>query len=168
MSNDIKKDKEIDLFNLDQNAAEQAGLIEEWGGRWVLAKKHKREAKRQLDLIRAQVDENIRKNPDMYGIEKITEAVISSKIILSEEYQIAMNQVLEAEYEEDIYSIAFQTIVDRGKMIEVEQRFHAAAYFATSTKVYTEGKAKQVEEMQSNSLDKNERLRKLRKKKEEK
>jgi len=165
MSNDLSLDQKIDLFNLDQNAAEQAELVMEWGKKWVTAKRDKKEARKNLDIVKATLDEDIRENPSKYGLEKITEGAIQAKILLSTDYQEAQDMLLQSEYEEDMFSIAFQAIVERGKMIEVEQRFHAAAYFATTTKVYTEGKSMQVEQKQDKALNSNKRLAKFKKEK---
>ncbi len=52
-------------------------------------------AKENIDEIKASVDADIRKNPKDYGLEKLTETVISNTILLQDTVKAAQRQYLE-------------------------------------------------------------------------
>lgn len=75
----------IDKYNLDEELVRQPQLYLDWALKSVEALKEKDNAKKDLDLVKAEAEESIRKNPKKYGIvtkDKVTETMIKTAIVL--------------------------------------------------------------------------------------
>jgi hypothetical protein len=88
------------------------------------------DAKQALEVVKAEVDKKIRKNPEKFGIEKITENVIAATILINEEYQEAYAEYLTAKYESDMASGAVQAFEQRKSALENLVKLHGQQYFA--------------------------------------
>ena len=76
----FNKDISINPYELEEAAFTLPGLIYNYG---ILAGKARFEldtVQAELEVLKAQVEEDIRKNPDDYEMVKITESAISSKV----------------------------------------------------------------------------------------
>lgn len=93
MSSDYKKDTAVDKFKLEEEVLRQGQLFTDWSDEFGAARKERilaeerlkvvrAEAKTAIDKKKAEVDNHIRTNYDMYGYDKKpTESAISGLII---------------------------------------------------------------------------------------
>ena len=125
-----EKDIEIDDTALDIEWLEQPRKMMQYSKNAAFRRMKLEEAKQALDIAKAEVDNKIRKNPEMFGIEKITENVISATILIANEYQEAYAEYLTAKYESDMASGAVQAFEQRKSALENLVKLHGQQYFA--------------------------------------
>lgn len=87
-------------------------------------------AKEELDLVKADLDKEVRTNPDKFGIEKITETVVSNTIIALKKYRDTNEKLLNAKYDLDVAQAAVVSISQRKDALENLVRLHGQQYFA--------------------------------------
>lgn len=87
-------------------------------------------AKEKLDIVRAEIDKEVRMNPEDFDIAKITEATVQAAIISDSRYRAANKAYLEAKYESDIASSAVRAMDARKDALENLVRLHGQQYFA--------------------------------------
>jgi hypothetical protein len=113
MGTKYDRDLKIDKYNLDEELVCQPQLYLDWALKSVEALKEKDNAKKDLDLVRAEAEESIRKNPKKYGIiakDKITETMIKTAIILHPEVKK--------------YNLLYLKAIDHARVLEkVEKSF---------------------------------------------
>jgi len=92
-SEDIITDK----YRLDWELVNGPQIHNDWGKVESQAKKEQQKAKAKIDLVNAELDEDIRTNWEDYNFDKRpTEAAIKQAIIKSDRYQKAMEDFIEA------------------------------------------------------------------------
>lgn len=124
------RDALIDESALDVEFLEQTNLMIRYAEHASQTKREAEEAKENLELVRAGLDKDIRQNPANYGLEKLTETVVSSTIILQPEYQEASKRLIQANYEAGMARFAAQAISDRKNCLEALVKLHGQQYFA--------------------------------------
>src|SRR5690606_17538811 len=80
-------DTSIDEQALDVEWLQQADLMRKYASYAAATKRYMDELKERLEVERARLDLEIRKDPAKYGIEKVTESAIQSAILMQPEYQ---------------------------------------------------------------------------------
>lgn len=125
-----ESDLRIDETALDLEWLEQPSLFMKYARHLANARKILDEEKQSLDVKRAELDRNIRENPDKFGIEKITEGAISSAILTSLEYKTAYQKFLDVKYEVDMASNAIQAFNQRKDALENLVKLYGQQYFA--------------------------------------
>lgn len=124
------RDALIDESALDVEFLEQTNLMIRYAEHASQTKREADEAKENLELVRAGLDRDIRQNPANYGLEKLTETVVSNTIILQPEYQEASKRLIQANYEAGMARFAAQAISDRKNCLEALVKLHGQQYFA--------------------------------------
>jgi hypothetical protein len=124
------RDALIDESALDVEFLEQTNLMIRYAEHASQTKREAEEAKENLELVRAGLDKDIRQNPANYGLEKLTETVVSNTIILQPEYQEASKRLIQANYEAGMARFAAQAISDRKNCLEALVKLHGQQYFA--------------------------------------
>lgn len=127
---DYDKDIEIDDTALDLEWLDQASLMLKYTKHFAKTRKQLDEAKENLDVIKAELDKDIRNNPDDYGIDKITESVVQNTILLQPGYKLANKKVIDCKYEVDIAIAATRAFEQRKDALENLVRLHGQQYFA--------------------------------------
>lgn len=125
-----EKDIRIDETALDVEWLEQPSLMLKYIKHSAQAEKELDEAKQTLDVVRAEVDSAIRKNPEGYGLSKVTDASIASTLIIQEEYKIAFENFLEVKYEASMAKGAIKAFEQRKESLENLVKLHGQSYFA--------------------------------------
>jgi hypothetical protein len=138
------KDLEINKFALDKEWEKQASLFCEWGEKEVEAQFNKDKLKEQLDIIRAELDGQIRSNAILEGL-KITEVAISSEILKNKKYQKANNDYLEAIKEAKILGVAKDAFDHKKKALEKLTDLFLAGYWAEPKEVTKDNHTKMLE-----------------------
>ncbi len=88
-------------------------------------------AKEDLDLVCAELDREIRKNPNDFEIEKVTETLVSNTIKMQEQYKEANNKYIEANYEYRVAMAAVEAINQKKASLENLVKLNGQAYFAS-------------------------------------
>ena len=97
-----EKDLFIDDSALDIEWLDQAMLFMRYAKFAAEARKAFDETKQELDIVKAEIDKDIRENPSEYGIEKVTEGSIQSALLTNKKYKTANQKVLDAKFESDM------------------------------------------------------------------
>ena len=79
---DITKDLELDMHHLDEGWLDLPQQILKWNTTSVEVEMEARVMKIELEQLKATLDSRMRENPAEYGIQKITEATITSAIMI--------------------------------------------------------------------------------------
>lgn len=127
---DYEKDIHIDPTALDVEWLEQPNLMLQYARVAVTARRDADLAKEELEMVKAELDKDIRTNPDKYGIAKITEGVVTNTILLQLEYKEASEKYINAKYEQEMSRYAAQAISDRKDALENLVKLHGMQYFA--------------------------------------
>lgn len=90
-----KEDLRIDKYDLDEECVDHSLRYDKWGEAHVEADLRKEKAERRLDVVKAELDEEIRSNPKKYGWEEdraptepFVKAAIARHPRLKEAYKI--------------------------------------------------------------------------------
>jgi hypothetical protein len=125
-----EKDLKIDEDSLDLEMFNQASLFMKYAKHYAETRRTLDEEKQRLDIVRADIDKQIREHPEKFKIEKVTEGAIQSAILTEGTYNIAYKKYLDAKYESDMASNAVQAMNTRKEMLEGLQKLLAQSYFA--------------------------------------
>ncbi len=87
-------------------------------------------AKEDLDVVKAELDRDIRSNPEAFGIAKIVEAVVTNTIILQVKYAEANTILFQAKYKAEILASAVKAFDQRKKALENLVTLFGQSYFA--------------------------------------
>jgi hypothetical protein len=127
---DYEVDIRIDETSLDVEWLDQPQLMLKYARHAAKCRKALDLAKEAVDVTRAEMDKAIRKSPESYGIEKVTETAISSAVLLSRQYSEAYHAYLDAKYETEIAVAAVTAVEQRKSALEALVRLHGQQYFA--------------------------------------
>lgn len=127
---DYEKDMKIDPNALDVEWLEQPNLMMKYGRIAAQTKVDMDMAKEKLEVVKAELDKDIRLNPEKYDIAKLTESVVTNTIILQPEYKEASEVYIKASYEFNMARYAVQAISDRKDALENLVKLHGMQYFA--------------------------------------
>lgn len=138
MSDNYRKDLQIDQGNLDIEWKKQAALFGEWGGKSVEASYQKDRKKEQLDLIKAKLDTEYRKK---LKNDKPKEAEILSNVLQDKRYIEVSEQYLVACKMAKILEIATRSFEHRKRALEYLTKLFLRNYYAEP---YVPKKAKEA------------------------
>ena len=127
---EYKEDVRIDEQSLDVEWLNQAELMLKYAGIRSQCRFDYDEAKEELEIKYAELDKEIRSNPDEFGVAKITDKVVHNTILLQEEYQDGMKDVRRAKYELDMAGAAVDAISHKKSSLEKLVYLHGQQYFA--------------------------------------
>lgn len=125
-----EKDLKIDEDSLDLELLNQASLFMKYAKHYADTRRILDEEKQRLDIVKADIDKQIREHPDKFKIEKVTEGAIQSAILTEGTYNIAYKKFLDAKYESDMANNAVQSMNIRKEMLEGMIKLLAQSYFA--------------------------------------
>lgn len=127
---DYEKDTSIDPNSLDIEWLDQPSLMMKYSS--ISAELHKKAdlAKERVDWIKAELDQEIRANPEDFELSKITEATVAAAILQSSKYKKAMQEYLEIRFEWEISRGAVNAIEHKKSALENLVKLHGQQYFA--------------------------------------
>lgn len=125
-----EKDIRIDETALDVEWLQQPRLMMQYAQYAVEARMKLDQSKESLDIVRAQLDKEVRTDPKSFGIEKITEAVVDNTIIIQDVYKQANEELRQAKYEADMAQNAVRAVEQRKDALENLVKLHGQQYFA--------------------------------------
>ena len=125
-----EKDIVLDPDSIDTDCLAQTDLVMKYIRFAADADLVMDKAKERLDLVKAELDNKIRTNPEKFKIEKITETVVSNTILMQEVYKNAVTDYLEAKHEAKIVNGTTRAVDHRKSMIEKLVQLHGQSYFS--------------------------------------
>jgi len=127
---DFKENIKIDKYSLDLEFEKHPMLYHEFAMDMVASENEKDQAKDKLELLRAQLDVQIRDNPKKFGLEKITEAAISSTILQNKEYREAQEYYNNTMGNLRILKIAVESINKKQSSMEGLLKLYLGEYYS--------------------------------------
>lgn len=135
---DYNKDLEIDKDSLDEEWIKQPHIYMQYAKAAAETAMERDIAKEALDVTRAEVDMDIRQNPEKYnapedkhGVAKVTEAFVSSCIILSNEHKSCLKEYNKKKLEADLIAAGLRAMEHRKKALEGLVQLYIGEYFST-------------------------------------
>jgi len=129
--NEYQEDLAIDKYHLENEWDEQALLFMKWAERHVEALHIRDSLKDKMDLVKAQIDMNIRSEPVKFGFDKKpTEAAISNCIIEDVEYQKISAEYLQAKKDVNILQAVKEAMEHKKKALEAETSLWIGGFYS--------------------------------------
>ena len=155
----------IDCSALDVEWLEQPRLMMKYGRQLADARRAQDDAKEFLDYTKAKLDNEIRQDPDSYGLAKATETAVAGAILLQDEYREASSALIQAKYDTELLSTAVRAVDSRKTALENLVRLHGMSYFAGPA-VPRDLAAEREKHTEKLNQDANQRVRIARRRKE--
>lgn len=128
---EFEKDLGIDPYALDEEWLKQPGLYMKYSSMAADIQKRRDQSKERLEVIKAELDKKIRLSPATYvTVEKITESVVASTILVQPEYRIATDELIEANYELNMLQSAVRALDHKRSALENEVKLWLGSYFS--------------------------------------
>lgn len=121
---------EINPNQLDREWVEQPKLYHEAALELADARRDLEEAKRERDVVRAEVALDIRTNPKKYGLEKVTEATIAAAVPTTSAVKMSEANVIDFKHAVDIHSASVDALEHKKRALEKLVALRLADYFA--------------------------------------
>lgn len=151
------KGKKFDeeLINIDKNILDdewinQPKLYLHWAEQFEDAKNTLREVETELGLTKAEIELDIRQNPDNYELSKVTEGAISATLVLQPSYKQAQEVVLTTKHRVGILQQVIIALDHRKKALENLVSLYGREYFAVP-QAKNEHSREAVEEIEKRS-----------------
>lgn len=141
------KDNEFEFFDLDLNRLDKEWISQpkiyfKYASKLADARRELEEQKAELDIVRAEIDKEIRDDPALFDIVKTTETLITNTILQQKRYQEAQAKVRTAKHDMDILQAAVSALDHRKAALENAVKLHGQNYF--STPVATDENSKEI------------------------
>ncbi len=127
---DFMKDVAIDENSLDIEWLQQASLTMEYARHQAHCQRLLNKKKEQINVKKAELDRDIRTNPDNYDLDKVTESAIQAAIITNKEYQQLQAEYIELNYDYEMAFSAVQALQSKKVALENLVKLHGQQYFA--------------------------------------
>jgi len=88
------------------------------------------EKKAFLDVVQAQLAKEIRADPESFEIEKLTEAALSSTILLQPRYQKALASFQKAKHDYDLIQALVWALEHKKRSLTLLVELHGLGYFS--------------------------------------
>lgn len=121
---------ELDKDRLDDEWVAQVSLYFKWGVKLANARELLERRKAALELTHAELDAQIRENPDLFGIGKITEPAVKSCVFVQEAYLEAQRFLNNAKKRVGILQVVQDTMDHRKKALEKLVDLRLADYYS--------------------------------------
>lgn len=161
-----QKELEIDLERLEENLTDQPKLVMKYGERWAEKTAKRDRAKENLSVIEAELDGYARANWVDISDTKMTEKSILGYVLNEDKRKSAMEELIKLTEETNILSVAKVAFEHRKKSMEGLVSLFIANYYADpkiAKRDIDEVKASKRKDFQQEELNKNPRLKKLKK-----
>lgn len=127
---DLQQDIFLQKNCLDDEWLEQARKYYYYAAAAVEAAAAKDRLKFQCDTMEAKVESEIRKNPERFGVDKITDSSVKAAMLSDDRIQDARKDLLNADKEMKLLQVAERTIGDMKKSLEKLTDLFLSNYWA--------------------------------------
>lgn len=108
----------IDENNLLNEWKGQAAMMLDYGIQLADAMQEEDEAKARLTVVAAEVERDIRANPDEFDIPKLTEAAVVAAVPVQPEHQVATKKLNDARHKVRILRAAVDALAHRKSSLQ--------------------------------------------------
>lgn len=122
---------DIDPLKLDEEWLMQATMREAWGVKLADAMYELDEAKASLSVIDAEVDQEIRDDPESYGLAKVTEAALSKAVLASRLHVDGVKKVNKARHRVEVLRAAVDGLEHKKRALTMLVELHGQEYYAS-------------------------------------
>lgn len=158
------EDLKLDIHDLDSAILNQAELYYQVGIEWAEAVAERDSLKDQITLKKAEIDEEVRKDPYKFGLsdgQKTTETWFANRVISHPEIVSLNERYLQACKNVDILSVGKSAFEHRLKATTMLVDLYKGNYFVASNTVSQEETAKEVaNEKQREDIENHPRMQK--------
>jgi len=131
MSKKKDVDLSIDAYALDEEWMDQPSRYKQAADWAAMARKEYDEAKSDLDVVKAELDRDIRTDPSKFNIEvKLTETVIANLILRRPKYRESMQEVIDKKHQLDVMSGLVVALDHRKSALSKLVDLHLASYYS--------------------------------------
>lgn len=123
-------DIKIDETVLDLEWLEQPNLMLKFTRYSAEMRKVADEIEAELDVIKAEVEKEVREDPEKFGIKKITEAAVKAAILLDTRFIKVNKDLIQAKFEAKVAEGAVKAFDHRKDALENLVKLHGQQYFA--------------------------------------
>lgn len=123
---------EIDKDHLEEECQRQPVLYEEVGLLASEARGDAREAKDHVEFVKARLRNDIRANPQSYGLDKVTEGTLDAAVIANVECQEAIRQANELSRVSDALGVLQTAAEQRKAMLRNMTELYVHQYYQTN------------------------------------
>lgn len=109
---------DIDRENLIAEFSQHTRMYGEYALKLADARKHLEERKAKYEIVQAELSLAVRKNPEEFGLEKTTEAMVQAAVVVHETSKIAHTKVINAKHQMDVLQATVTTLDQRKSCIE--------------------------------------------------
>ncbi len=151
-----ERDLEIDKYALDAECMDQPRRFIHWAELLAEATAMKDRSDQALEVTKAQVEQEVRINPEAFGIDKVTEAAIKSHTTTHPKVIKAYEEWVQAKYQVNILFAAKEALEQRKSMLENLVKLFLSGYWS-DPKIKGEAKevlSKEADNEQKRGLDK--------------
>lgn len=120
----------IDRDRLDREFLQQPAIYMEYAQQAAEADDERDAAKRRVEVVRAEVDQEIRERAAVAG-EKITEAVVAARVLLDPRTEKAEAQLRKATLDAKVLGAAVRAFEQRKKSLEKLADLWCQGYYST-------------------------------------
>jgi len=163
-----QKELEIDLERLEENLTDQPQLVMKYGELWAEKTAERDRAKENLSVVEAELDGYARANWIDISDTKMTEKSILGYVLNEDKRKSAMEELINITEETNILSVAKVAFEHRKKALEGLVSLFIANYYADpkiAKRDIDEVKSTGRKDFQQEELNKNPRLKKLKRRK---
>lgn len=125
-----EKDITIDESSLDIEWLEQPQLMIRYATKAAESRLERDLAKERLDVLKAELDKEIRTDPEKFEIAKVTETAIQAAVLTHPKYKEASEQFIQLRYEAEVLQAAVNAIEHRKSALENLVKLFGQQYFA--------------------------------------
>ena len=123
-------DVSIDINSLDVEWERQSSVYHKCSIDYAEAVYEKDKKKFTLDVTKADLDSDIRKNPELYGLDKITEASVSNTIIACDAFKLATDNYIESNRDVNVLVAAKGALEHKKKALEKLTDLYLSGYWS--------------------------------------
>lgn len=160
----FEQDLKIDIVNIADEWMRTPALIQKYSKLTANAANKKEMAKASLEYIKANLDFDIRNNPENYdnlptdpktGVGKTTDKVVDSAIILEQSYQDANKKRINTIYEYTNAKVLLDTIECKIKAMEILTKLVLAGWYGEFKGGDQDGLKAKIDEVRGRYQEKN-------------
>lgn len=138
----------IDQMALDQEWLHQPGLFMRYASELSEASRDCDKQKEKLETVKSELMLDISKDPEKYGLQKTTQALMDATLQTMEDYQKEVQEYIDKKYEKDMLLNAVRALEQRKSALENLVKLHGQNYF--SSPVSSEEHREKIQELKKN------------------
>lgn len=126
----VQNELEIDPNCLDEEWLTQAPLYWRYAKALAGEKESLDRAKRRLSVLIAETERKIRKDPESFGISKVTEGAIKAAITVDKEVGNLEDSIIEINHDVNVLGAAVASLDHRKRALTDLVQLHMCSYYA--------------------------------------